>query len=582
MQEIKTYEEFEEMLYEYRCYLEDEFKKNNRAAFHPCEPLVYLYDMDKVNRDSEGDDILNQYDPDYAPIPESDFIHNSDIIIYSNDLENWYSDIEESKQEISRDVVSNNKRYYFADVTANYYIELNCSNVFQLMELLDRRVYGFVKNEYLNQCWQEVDIIGNLLFLQANMPDEQPKMKRGKSSVNPSMVGQAPPVQQVIPEYEIVKLSVEGMDFYNPDEYEPSLDNYDASAYEENVSFDISKIGMFLGNSNQISVFGKVVNLDVHTIKQIAPFAKILRKHSLKSAHDYINTVEELKNEKNFGNSLSTLAIPYNLMMHSCIAGFVEESYSLLPAEVGGFFRTVGLSDFIEGFISSDDTILPKFIKAQYDSIGRIYSNIAAAKENIENFAENGPMFVGGGFGIKGAVKGMLTAGALNLGMQGLNALFNTVSANIKNDKIAKDVEKLYKSEVYTYILYYLMYHDVYSFLFYYMRYINEIASSLRAWKPNDFDVPDISRNFNDSAAYYLHILSKMNNETIFINNSINDKPLLELAKEAIIKYPYEYEYYKLYCSLSGKIDYSVIRFAKIHGLDISNLAKEYLNKISK
>lgn len=578
MQEIKVFEEFEHMLYKYRCYLENQFNKMNRVAFHPCEPLVYLYDMEKVEKDSEGDDELNRYDPDFVPIPESDFVHHSDIILYSNDLEIWYSDILESQAEIIRDVLNNVKPYYFADITANYYIQLNSSNVFQLMDILDRRVYGFVKNENLDQCWQEVDIIGNLLFLQANMPEET-KVKRGKSSVSYSKIEQPRAPQPQVPEYEIVNISVKGEEFYCLGEYEPLIDNYDASYYDDNIEFDFNKINLLLPNTNQISVFGKLINLDLETIKEIGPFAKIIRKHALKAGNDYIKTVEELKADDNFQDSLSTLTIPYNLMIHSCIAAFVEESYKLLPPEVGSFFKTFSLSNFIDEYISGEYTIFPKFIKAQCGKIDQIYSNINLAKRNIEAFSEGNPMFVGGGFGIKGAIKGMLTAEALNIGAEGLNTLYQVASANSKNKKIAQDIEKLYKSEAYNNILFYLMYHDVYSFLFHYAEVINEVANTLRAIKTNDVKLPNISKSFNTSASYFIHILSKINKVDAFANSNFNDKPLLELIKNAILEYPYEYEYYKMMCDLSGEIDYSIVRFAKLHGVDISNIYRDYIAK---
>ncbi|MBZ9615161.1 hypothetical protein [Clostridium estertheticum] len=582
MQEIKVFEEFEHMLYKYRCYLENQFNEKKRAAFHPCEPLLYLYDMEKVDKDSDFDDELSFYDPEYMPMPESDFIHHADIILYSNDFEIWYSHVLDSEAEIIREVLNNVKPYYFADITANYYIELNCSNVFQLMTLLDQRVYGFVKNEYLNQCWQEVDKIGNLFFLQVNMPKEETKIKRGKSSVNVAMMEKPMATQQVRPEYEILNVSVKGEEYYCLGEYEPLIDSYDVSAYEDNVEFDFIKINMLLANANPISVFDKVIDLNVDTIKQIVPFARIIHKHALKSGNDFIDTIEKLKYKKDFQNSISVLTIPYNLMMHKCIPGFIEEAYKLLPSEVGGFLKTLNISEIIEEYIKSDGTIFPEFIEAQFNKIDQIYSNIASARQNIEAFSESGPRVVGGGFGIKGAVKGIITAQVLNLGMEGLNTLFQTVSANNKNEKIAKDVEKLYKSEAYNSILYTIMYHDVYSFLFYYIQYVNEAATNLRLVKANDFNLPSISTDFNDSVVYYLHILSKINKQDIYVNSNYNDKSLIELIKNAIVKYPYEYDYYRIFYNLSGVIDYNILRFAKIHGVDISNLAKEYASKIAK
>ena len=89
----------------------------------------------------------------------------------------------------------------------------------------------------------------------------------------------------------------------------------------------------------------------------------------------------------------------------------------------------------IEQYVPNNSTFM-----REYESFEEKYISVIASEQELAEYrrikkASRGK-WVGGGFGIKGAVKGAVTAGALNLGASVLHGIGDTISSSVERAKI--------------------------------------------------------------------------------------------------------------------------------------------------
>lgn len=157
--------------------------------------------------------------------------------------------------------------------------------------------------------------------------------------------------------------------------------------------------------------------------------------------------------------------------------------------------------------------------------------------------------FVGGGFGVGGAVKGMAMAGAANMATGFAHSVFN-IFGNIGSDlKRNSSINKIYNSGTYKKLAdaIYLDCMDFYD--------ISENIFSAKG-----FQSGDIERRIKNSKAIYNQI----------INNQISQEHLPQAISEMISLFPADESYYTLACNLLDGSNGELLRCMKTCSLDTS------------
>lgn len=167
----------------------------------------------------------------------------------------------------------------------------------------------------------------------------------------------------------------------------------------------------------------------------------------------------------------------------------------------------------------------------------------------------------GGGFGLKGAIKGAITASMLNLGTDALRNIKDSVVANIDSNKINKFKNGLLNHEETLEIL---------------ASGIQICSFSVFYGLISELDIRKGSRliEFNKTSAE-----AKFDNTKKYIKEK---KQIINFICECIQDYPYNFQYYKFLIESIGDKDGEVSKVASYFGYayDIDNFKENYIKKI--
>lgn len=124
-----------------------------------------------------------------------------------------------------------------------------------------------------------------------------------------------------------------------------------------------------------------------------------------------------------------------------------KESSLLMGRGIYGLeFQNFMTRDTKEGAPSALDA-WQDFIEFLLEKVGRITGSAEAARKYRELRKEYRGRIIGGGFGIGGAIEGMITAGIANLVIGAGHSLFNAIGNAFTNSQERQELEKLFQSE---------------------------------------------------------------------------------------------------------------------------------------
>lgn len=201
-----------------------------------------------------------------------------------------------------------------------------------------------------------------------------------------------------------------------------------------------------------------------------------------------------------------------------------------------------------------------------FEVVENMYLEIVATKEQQEQYRrarkENRGRWQGGGFGISGAMKGAMKAGALNLGTGILHSAVNSVgnlassiSASNKKSKVFKNPDTLNR-------LVRGIYSEIISMEFALIDILNEYTGER-------FDYVD-----NDDREEVKAILNNL------INRDISDFDKIELIKKSIYLNPYEENIYIYIIREFGDSNKEIEKIADFFGVDILEEKNEIISDL--
>lgn len=199
-------------------------------------------------------------------------------------------------------------------------------------------------------------------------------------------------------------------------------------------------------------------------------------------------------------------------------------------------------SDWIEAFFEVNDQYMEIVLKATELDAYRTQRRL------------NRGRFIGGGFGIEGAIKGIATAEALNIASGAIHGTFNLISKGLKGIGNASKKSKIYNNEKTKQTLWEGIYYSIFN-----MHYA--ICDILK--------IPLMNLNDIRSADALFDNLSR-----------ISEKDILEHLTDVIILNPYKVEAYEYWIEVFGDEEEDVKRMAAFFGVNANLIKTKLLNKV--
>ncbi len=232
-----------------------------------------------------------------------------------------------------------------------------------------------------------------------------------------------------------------------------------------------------------------------------------------------------------------------------------------------------------------DKEIIPKlpgikyindFIQMMQDFAERF----AAAKEKVDNFSGG---FVGGGFGVKGALKGTLAAGIANAATELAYEAYQAhkIDAGTKS-KILNEFMKTERSKNY---FHELIFMDVKCLFFKEWERIGRLfMEEMEGIGPNYFN--ELFEKYHKSVLIYSIAVAKaLQLAYVPIYDGMDEyykMDPLTLIQKAILEFPYDYAYYEKYVEYGGEMTEDINNFAIAHMVDIRDISERELRRIQK
>jgi len=208
--------------------------------------------------------------------------------------------------------------------------------------------------------------------------------------------------------------------------------------------------------------FGNLIHFPDNEIR----YAKIYKKYSQK-ALEVITLYEEAY--KDFGN-LASLAKKGNEVAQE----YIQETLNMMISDLKrNKVYDVSLNRVLEEYYYD---IFYDWEEA-YDSVCEAYEDIMDNKEEAVRLRrerkESRGRWVGGGFGLGGAIKGAMTAGALNMASGAVHGVFNAFGNIASSLAASSAASKVYKKEETLYALLRGLYRTILSIHLVYCEYLD-------------------------------------------------------------------------------------------------------------
>lgn len=174
---------------------------------------------------------------------------------------------------------------------------------------------------------------------------------------------------------------------------------------------------------------------------------------------------------------------------------------------------------------------------------------------------------IGGGFGIDGAVKGMMTAGAMNLATGAIHGVFNLGGKVLSmiGDSIKKS--SLYNSDETRNTLYNGIYRSVMDMHFSYWRLLQDLQLAISDMQT----VPYLYEAPREKADAILKNMSKM-----------SENEVLDAFPEVLLMNPYKIDLYRFMLHLMGDAGGELEHIGNFFGNDIAGLKQQTLSETYK
>ena len=124
-----------------------------------------------------------------------------------------------------------------------------------------------------------------------------------------------------------------------------------------------------------------------------------------------------------------------------------KESSLLLSRDIYGLTKDNLLArDTADGAPSALDA-WQDFVQSLLGQVGKITGNAEAERTYRELRKEYRGRIIGGGFGLGGALQGMITAGVLNLASGAAHSIFNAIGNAFTNSREKRQLDNLFRSD---------------------------------------------------------------------------------------------------------------------------------------
>lgn len=259
---------------------------------------------------------------------------------------------------------------------------------------------------------------------------------------------------------------------------------------------------------------------------------------------------------------------------------FIYELWKYLNSNAG-----IMLSDLVFNYL--DPEIIDEQVK-ELPLVNYIDNFLAAmletaekAKEYTDNVNNFEAGFVGGGFGLKGAAKGILAASIASAVTETAYSVYQACKFNkgshldILNEFMQTDQSKMFIKELIIFDFKTLYINLLDKFVFLYKQFLKRDKTFAEKYGGVVY-FDGLYASFKKSSQLYLIALAKhMHLSLVPQYGEIKDEYELtpkQLLEKAILEYPYDYKYYEKYLEFGGKMTDNLKLYADLHMININDL----------
>lgn len=562
-----------------------------------------------------GEEFVDSFNPQFPPVNPLTFmlfsLDNEHYVDYISKIKNNYFDIQTAIKENENNP---DFYYYVCDVTRSFY----CKITMDYHKYFNKKMLEPIVDGSIEENVKRIHYYNEFLFYYSNLLNEENYVSPYEIqefvlctfSWNSDYTEVYNAEYMHLPKEEIFDIN------------EDISENTDRDETIENSEICLKQMEELLNRKhlNNLSVFGYKVNIPtsneltnkfifmtpvVFMLNSEINSRKITDTKISKGLNQGFKESQEILIDRTVKNDFNAESAAQNMYDYiwNCTIYFKAYIYPFFKYALLANPKTIYLYNILDEFgeqvthyvldLQNDEQImtvaeeLPAtlYFNQFYSQMQSYLEKASTIKDNVDNF-EGG--FVGGGFGIRGALKGILMASVANAVVKTAYSVHQY--KKIDYDKIDSYLNEFLKTEHSKAFINEMMVLDIKYMFIKSLSISNEMENSLERMEKEEQILlrdnlgiqwyKDLLERYVRSAKLYAIALSKQLHLTVIPEyeefESYYEMQPTALLEEAILAFPYDSLYYEQYMNFGGEITKELEDYASINLVDLSSVRERY------